>query len=114
MKSECVARSGRARGDFRSLFVNIPGGGDKAIQIIPVGDIATKDEFERIKNITRNDVIAAWRMNPALAGCMLENAAGVGEVEKIDRLYKNNEIRPISQLFLQVKGELRNDRRVGW
>lgn len=101
-------------GNFRSLFVNIPGGGDKAIQIIPVGDIATKDEFERIKNITRNDVIAAWRMNPALAGVMPENAAGFGDIEKIDRVYTNNEIRPISQLFLQVNGRLRGDRRIGW
>lgn len=101
-------------GNFRSLFVNIPGGSEKAIQIIPVGDIATKDEFERIKNITRNDVIAAWRMNPALAGVMPENAAGFGDIEKIDRVYTNNEIRPISQLFLQVNNSLRGDRRVGW
>lgn len=101
-------------GNFRSLFVNIPGGGDKAIQIIPVGDIATKDEFERIKNITRNDVIAAWRMNPALAGCMPENAAGFGDVEKIDRVYMNNEIRPIRQLFLQVNLHLRKDRVISW
>ena len=101
-------------GNFRSLFVNIPNGSDKAIQIIPVGDIATKDEFERIKNITRNDVIAAWRMNPALAGVMPENAAGFGDIEKIDRVYTNNEIRPISQLFLQVNTSLRADRRIGW
>jgi len=94
--------------------VNIPGGGDKAIQIILVGDIATKDEFERIKNITRNDVIAAWRTNPALAGCMPENAAGFGDVEKMDRVYTNNEIRPIRQLFLQVNGWLRIDRWIGW
>ncbi|MBP4002457.1 phage portal protein [Pseudomonas koreensis] len=101
-------------GNFRSLFVNIPNGSDKAIQIIPVGDIATKDEFERIKNITRNDVIAAWRMNPALAGVMPENAAGFGDIEKIDRVYTNNEIRPISQLFMQVNDQLRADRRIGW
>lgn len=101
-------------GNFRSLFVNIPGGSDKAIQIIPVGDIATKDEFERIKNITRNDVIAAWRMNPALAGVMPENAAGFGDVEKIDRVYMNNEIRPISQLFMQLNVHLRHDRRLRW
>jgi PBSX family phage portal protein len=101
-------------GNFRSLFVNIPGGSDKAIQIIPMGDIATKDEFERIKNITRNDVIAAWRMNPALAGVMPENAAGFGDVEKIDRVYTNNEIRPIRQLFLQINERLRSERRINW
>lgn len=99
--------SSKGVGDFRSLSVNIPGGGDKAIQIIPVGDIATKDEFERIKNITCNDVIAARRMNPALAGCMPENAAGFGDLEKIDRVYMNNEIRPIRQFFMQVNGRLR-------
>lgn len=79
-----------------------------------MGDIATKDEFERIKNITRNDVIAAWRMNPALAGGMPENAAGFGDVEKIDRVYMNNEIRPIRQLLLQVNKRLRNDRKIEW
>lgn len=101
-------------GNFRSMFVNIPGGSDKAIQIIPVGDVATKDEFERIKNITRADVIAAHRMNPALAGIMPENSAGFGDIEKIDRVYTNNEIRPIAQLFLQVNGTLRADRRIGF
>ncbi|WP_311663048.1 phage portal protein [Pseudomonas sp. JAI115] len=112
MKSQIEGSKGV--GNFRSMFVNIPGGGDKAIQIIPIGDIATKDEFERIKNITRNDVIAAWRMNPALAGVMPENAAGFGDIEKIDRVYTNNEIRPISQLFLQVNNCLRKDRQVNW
>ncbi|KAB2524866.1 phage portal protein [Pseudomonas sp. GXM4] len=101
-------------GNFRSLFVNIPGGSDKAIQIIPVGDISTKDEFERIKDITRNDVIAAWRMNPALAGVMPDNAAGFGDIEKIDRVYMNNEIKPINKLFLQVNTWLRNDRWINW
>ncbi len=101
-------------GNFRSMFVNIPNGGEKAIQIIPVGDVATKDEFERVKNITRADVIAAWRMNPALAGIMPENAGGFGDIEKIDRVYTNNEIRPICQLFLQVNAVLRQDRRVGF
>ncbi|PAU62542.1 phage portal protein [Pseudomonas sp. PIC25] len=101
-------------GNFRSMFVNIPGGSEKAIQIIPVGDIATKDEFERVKNITRADVIAAWRMNPALAGIMPENAGGFGDIEKIDRVYTNNEIRPICQLFLQVNATLRGDRQIAF
>lgn len=112
LKSQISASKGV--GNFRSMFVNIPGGSDKAIQIIPVGDIATKDEFERVKNITRADVIAAWRMNPALAGIMPENAGGFGDIEKIDRVYTNNEIRPICQLFLQLNTNLRADRRIAF
>lgn len=107
-------KASKGVGNFRSMFVNIPGGTDKAIQIIPVGDVATKDEFERIKNITRADIIAAHRMNPALAGIMPENSAGFGDIEKIDRVYTNNEIRPIAQLFLQVNQVLRVDRRIAF
>ncbi|CAI8755647.1 Phage portal protein, PBSX family [Pseudomonas sp. IT-P44] len=101
-------------GNFRSLFLNIPGGAEKAVQIIPVGDFQAKDELEKVKNITRNDVIAAWRMNPALAGIIPENSAGFGDIEKIDRVYTSNEIRPICQLFNQVNDSLRQDRRISW
>lgn len=45
---------------------------------------------------------------------MPDNAAGFGDVEKVDRVYTNNEIRPIRQLFIQVNEWLRNDRRIGW
>lgn len=101
-------------GNFRSMFVNIPGGSDKAIQIIPVGDFQAKDELEKVKNITRNDIIAAWRMNPALAGIIPENSGGFGDIEKIDRVYTSNEIRPICQLFDQLNHTLREDRRIAW
>ncbi|MGY1889050.1 phage portal protein [Pseudomonas sp. SDT291_1_S447] len=101
-------------GNFRSMFVNIPNGKENAIQIIPVGDFQAKDELEKVKNITRNDVIAAWRMNPALAGIIPENTGGFGDIEKIDRVYTSNEIRPICQLFNQLNDKLREDRRFSW
>ncbi|MFJ4606584.1 phage portal protein [Pseudomonas atacamensis] len=101
-------------GNFRSMFVNIPNGKENAIQIIPVGDFQAKDELEKVKNITRNDVIAAWRMNPALAGIIPENTGGFGDIEKIDRVYTSNEIRPICQLFSQLNDRLREDRRFSW
>ena len=106
--------SSKGVGNFRSMFVNIPNGKENAIQIIPVGDFQAKDELEKVKNITRNDVIAAWRMNPALAGIIPENNGGFGDIEKIDRVYTSNEIRPICQLFDQVNEVLRGDRRIAW
>ncbi|OEC43920.1 phage portal protein [Pseudomonas sp. 1D4] len=112
MKAQIGASKGV--GNFRSMFVNIPGGAEKAIQIIPVGDFQAKDELEKVKNITRNDVIAAHRMNPALAGIMPENVGGFGDIEKIDRVYTNNEIRPIQLLFLELNQVLRQDRRIAF
>lgn len=101
-------------GNFRSMFVNIPGGAENAIKIIPIGDFQAKDELEKVKNITRNDVIAAWRMNPALAGIIPENTGGFGDIEKIDRVYTSNEILPICQLFNQANQYLREDRKFRW
>lgn len=112
LKTQITASKGV--GNFRSMFVNIPGGAKDAIQIIPVGDFQAKDELEKVKNITRNDVIAAWRMNPALAGIIPENSAGFGDIEKIDRVYTSNEIRPICQLFSQLNDSLRPDRWIDW
>ncbi|WP_178124452.1 phage portal protein [Spartinivicinus ruber] len=89
-------------GNFRSLFLHIPNGNEHSVKIIPVGDIATKDEFERIKNISRNDIISAWRMPPALAGIMPENTGGFGDIQKISQVYTDNEIRPLSETFLQL------------
>ncbi|MEC4022548.1 MULTISPECIES: phage portal protein [Pseudomonas putida group] len=115
-EEELQAQIGNSKGvgNFRSMFVNIPGGAEKAIQIIPVGDFQSKDDLEKVKNITRNDIIAAWRMNPALAGIIPENSGGFGDIEKIDRVYTNNEIRPICQMFNQVNDSLREDRRIAW
>src|SRR3546814_15867897 len=73
-------------------------------------DVCSSDLLEKVKNITRNDVIAAWRMNPALAGIIPENNGGFGDIEKIDRVYTSNEIRPICQLFNQLNDTLRDDR----
>jgi len=53
-------------------------------------------------------------MNPALAGIIPENNGGFGDIEKIDRVYTSNEIRPIYQLFNQVNDALRRDRRINW
>lgn len=96
---EKTITASKGAGNFRSMFVHIPGGNEKAVQIIPVGDIATKDEFERIKNLSRNDVIAMWRIQPALAGVMPENTAGFGDIAKISRVYLENETIPRQQIF---------------
>lgn len=93
-------------GNFRSLFLHIPNGNEHSVKIIPVGDIATKDEFERIKNISRNDIISAWRMPPALAGIMPENTGGFGDIQKISQVYTDNEIRPLSETFMQLNEHL--------
>ncbi|WP_445357297.1 phage portal protein [Microbulbifer sp. ANSA002] len=101
-------------GNFRSMYLNIPDGKEKGVQIIPVGDIATKDEFERIKNLTRNDVLSMWRIQPALAGVMPENSGGFGDIEKISRAYYENEVLPMQDVFMQLNEWLPMGKRIGF
>lgn len=99
-------------GNFRSLYLHIPNGKKDSVQIIPVGDIATKDEYERITNITRADIIAMWRIQPALAGIMPLNPGGFGDIEKIGRLYFEYETVPMQDVFLQLNQHLTPARHI--
>lgn len=101
-------------GNFRSMFLNLPNGKKDSVQIIPVGDIATKDEFERIKNISRNDILSIWRIQPALAGVMPDNAGGFGDIEKISRVYHENETVPLQNVFLGLNEHLPSNKKIAF
>lgn len=94
-------------GNFRSLYLNIGKSNAKEpVQIIPVGDIGTKDEFERIKNITRDEILSMHRMQPGLSGIMPDNTGGFGDLEKIMRVYYELEVIPLQQSFLELNEHL--------
>lgn len=89
---EMIAGS-KGVGNFRSMFVNIPDGKPDGIKLIPVGDIATKDEFAAIKGITAQDVLTSHRFPAALAGIIPTNGGGgLGDPEKYDATYARNEV----------------------
>jgi capsid portal protein len=99
MMKEKIASS-KGVGNFRSMFVNIPNGAEKGIQLIPVGDIATKDEFERIKNITAQDVLVGHRFPTGKAGIIPQGAANMGDPVKIGSEYAKDEIIPVCKLIM--------------
>ncbi|MGP7732886.1 phage portal protein [Oceanimonas smirnovii] len=92
-------QSSKGVGNFRSLFINIPNGNPDGVKLIPVGDIATKDDFDRIKNISAQDVLTAHRFPPGQAGIIPSNAAGLGDPEKTDIVYTRNEVLPLCELI---------------
>ncbi|MGS0824847.1 phage portal protein [Shewanella sp. 0m-8] len=82
-------------GNFKSLFVNIPNGKEKGLQIIPVGNFESKDEFMNVKNVSSQDVLNAHRFPPGLAGIIPSNTAGLGDPSKYDEVYYKNETKPL-------------------
>lgn len=66
--SQQVSQS-KGPGNFRSLYLNIGKSSAKEpVQIIPVGDIGTKDEFEKIKNITEREMLSMHVCSPGCRG----------------------------------------------
>lgn len=89
-------------GNFRSLFVNIPNGKEKGLQIIPVGNFESKDEFMNVKNVSAQDVLNAHRFPAGLSGIIPANTAGLGDPEKYDGVYFKNETRPLINMLVSA------------
>ena len=89
-------------GNFKSLFVNIPNGKEKGLQIIPVGNFESKDEFMNVKNVSAQDVLNAHRFPPGLSGIIPDNTAGLGDPSKYDDVYFKNETKPMIKKFVDA------------
>ena len=109
-----AVQNSRGIGNFRNMFLHLPNGREKDVQILPVGDFSTKDELEKIKNISRDDTIAAHRIPPALANIIPAVPGGLGDIGKADAVYGKNEVGPIREVLLEVNAHLPADVRVGF
>jgi PBSX family phage portal protein len=90
-------KQAKGPGNFRNLFVHSPKGKDKGVQILPISEVAAKDEFLGIKNTSRDDVLAGWRTPPQIMGVVPANSGGFGDVEKAQAVFFENEIVPLQK-----------------
>ncbi len=65
-------------GNFRNIFMYALGGKKDGLQLIPVNEVAAKDEFGSIKNISRDDMLAGLQIPPQMMVIVLQNAGGFG------------------------------------
>ncbi|EWG67855.1 PBSX family phage portal protein [Enterobacter asburiae] len=95
-------KSATGPGNFCNLFMYLPNGKKDGIQIIPLSEVAAKDEFLNIKNISRDDMMAAHRVPPQMMGIMPSNVGGFGDVEKASRVFVRNELIPLRKRIMEV------------
>ncbi|WLE59265.1 phage portal protein [Burkholderia plantarii] len=93
-------KNAKGPGNFRNLFVYAPNGKKDGLQLIPVSEVAAKDEFFNIKNVTRDDLLAAHRVPPQLLGIVPSNTGGFGAADTAARVFARNEIEPLQTRFL--------------
>ncbi|MFB4604594.1 phage portal protein, partial [Enterobacter hormaechei subsp. steigerwaltii] len=95
-------KKSKGPGNFRNLFMYSPNGKKDGIQIIPLSEVAAKDEFLNIKNVSRDDMLAAHRVPPQLMGIIPTNTGGFGDVEKASRVFVRNELMPLQKRMQEI------------
>lgn len=95
-------KNAKGPGNFRNLFVYAPNGKKDGIQILPVSEVAAKDEFWNIKRASRDDQLAGHRVPPQLMGIIPDNTGGFGDVEKAAKVFVVNELEPLQERFKEI------------
>ena len=95
-------KQSKGPGNFRNLFMYAPGGKKDGIQLIPVSEVTAKDEFFNIKNVSRDDMLAAHRIPAQLLGVVPQNAGGFSDPATAAKVFGRNEIQPLQDRFLQL------------
>lgn len=89
-------------GNFKNLFVRGAGGQNDGIKLIPIAEVAAKDEFLNIKGVSRDDILAAHRVPPPLMGIVPNNTGGFGSVEAAAKVFVKNELEPLQARFTEL------------
>lgn len=89
-------------GNFKNLFLHTPGGKKDGVQLIPISEVAAKDEFMNIKNTTRDDILAVHRVPPQLLGVVPQHNGGFGDANTAMNVFWWSEIQPLQQIFAEV------------
>jgi PBSX family phage portal protein len=101
MLSEKIGQA-KGVGNFKNLLVYLPGGKEKGVQIMPIADVTAKDEFQGVKNISRDDMLAAHRTPPQIIGIIPQNNGGFGKVSEARDAFYEMEIVPMLRRMLRV------------
>lgn len=92
-------KQSKGPGNFRNLLVYAPNGKKDGLQVIPISEVAAKDDFGSIKNVSRDDQLAALRVPPQLLGIVPVNAGGFGSPKDASETWIQNELLPLQARF---------------
>lgn len=95
-------KQAKGPGNFRNMFMYSPAGKKDGIQIIPLSEVAAKDEFLNIKNVSRDDMLAAHRVPPQMMGIIPNNTGGFGDIEKASKVFVRNELLPLQSKLKEI------------
>lgn len=89
-------------GNFKNLFIHSAGGKNDGIKLIPISEVAAKDDFLNIKNVSRDDILVVHRVPPQLLGVVPQNSGGFGNIKDATQVFMVNEIVPLQDRFKEL------------
>ena len=95
-------RDSKGLGNFKNLFFYAPNGKADGIKIVPLSEVATKDDFFNIKKVSAEDLMSAHRVPPQMMGMMPNNTGGFGDVVKAAQVFVRNELTPLQERISEL------------
>lgn len=95
-------RDSKGLGNFKNLFFYAPNGKADGIKIVPLSEVATKDDFFNIKKVSAEDLMSAHRVPPQMMGIMPNNAGGFGDIVKAAQVFVRNELSPLQERLQEI------------
>lgn len=95
-------RDSKGLGNFKNLFFYAPNGKPDGIKIVPLSEVATKDDFFNIKKVSAADLLDAHRIPFQLMGGKPENVGSLGDIEKVAKVFVRNELIPMQDRIKEV------------
>jgi PBSX family phage portal protein len=95
-------KDSRGKGNFRNFFIYSPNGKPDGVKLIPISEVASKDDFAAVKSTSRDDILAAHRVPPQLIGVVPNNAGGFGKASEAAEVFVANELVNLQVMLLQL------------
>ena len=92
-------QNSKGPGNFRNLMLYSPNGEKDGLKLLPISEVAAKDEFFNIKSVSRDDQLAAARVPPNILGIVPTNTSGFGSVIDAAKVFARNEVLPLQNRF---------------
>ena len=99
-------RDTKGIGNFRNLFMYAPNGKPDGIKILPLSEVATKDDFFNIKKASRDDLLSAHRVPPQMMGIIPDNSGGFGDAVKAAQVFVRNKLTPLQERLKEINNWL--------
>ncbi len=104
-----ATRDTKGLGNFRNLFMYAPNGKPDGIKILPLSEVATKDDFFNIKKASRDDLLSAHRVPPQMMGIIPDNTGGFRDAVKAAQVFVRNELTPLQERMKEINKWVNED-----